>query len=238
MSADRFARHRALAGFGDAAQERVRTGRVLVVGLGGLGSPAARYLAAAGVGHLGLVDFGRVDHPDLQRQILYGAGDVGHGKAATAAARLHEAHPDVDVAPLDAPFEPSMVAGYDVVVDGTDDPGTRLLVHQTCVRAATTLVWGALEAWTAQWTTVTPGGPCLDCLFLQRGDPPQCSDVGVFGPLAGATGAAMAGEALKALAGMRTASGCLLVLDGRQWALEEVRFVRRPGCRTCSGATK
>lgn len=234
--ADRFARHRVL--IGDAGQQRIRQARVLVVGLGGLGAPAAMYLAAAGIGRLTLVDFADVDAPDLQRQILYGASDIGRKKADVAAERLRIQHPDVEFTARATTFDALWVAGHDVVLDGTDEPGSRALVHAACVGAGVPLVWGTVEAWDGQLTTVVPGGPCIDCLFPEAREVRTCADVGVLGPLAGQVGCMMAAEALRVVIGRPAAAGHLLVVDGRDGTTSAVDFPRRDDCPTCSGAAK
>lgn len=231
---DRFARHHALDGIGQDGQRRIQAGRVLVVGVGGLGCPAARYLAAAGVGRMTLCDFGEVDLPDLQRQVLFGAADVGRPKATQAALRLREAHPDVRIDAVDAPFSADMIAGHDVVVDGTDEPATRAFIHQTCRQAGAPLVWGGLEAWTGQATTMMPDGPCLDCLMPRDLEAPACADVGVFGPLAGTVGTIMAGEVVKVLLGAPALQGRLVLWDPRSGDLESIPYARLPDCPVCS----
>lgn len=233
MTTSRFARHHALRGLGRDGQQRIREGSVLVVGVGGLGSPAARYLAAAGVGRMTLCDLGRVDAPDLQRQILFGAADIGLPKATVAAQRLRDAHPDVRIDAVDAPFEAALVAGHDVVLDGTDDVGSRLALQQACRVVAVPLVWGALEGWTGQVTTLLPEGPCLECLMPPDLAAPACEDIGVFGPLAGTMGTIMAGEALKSLAGLPTLRGRLLLIDALDGTAEAITYTRRPDCTSC-----
>lgn len=233
----RFARHHALAGLGAEGQARIAHASVLVVGVGGLGCPVAQYLAAAGIGRLRLCDPGVVDAPDLHRQVLFGSGDEGRGKAEAAAERLTGAYPDVDVEHLARTFDASMADGPDVVVDGTDEAGTRAYVHRSCLASRVPLVWGALEAWEAQLTTIAPGGPCLRCLWPAPGEAPACEDIGVFGPLAGMVGTIMASEALRAVLGLPVLSGRLLLVDGRTTRFSEVAYARRSGC-ACSAATK
>lgn len=232
------ARHAALQGYGPAGVRAVAAARVLIVGLGGLGSPAARYLAAAGIGHLSLCDYGSVDAPDLQRQILYGAPDIGRAKAALAAPRLQGAHPGLSIDVLDRPFDADMVAGHDVVLDGTDEPGTRALVHAVCRRLGVPLVWGALEGWDGQLTTIVPEGPCLDCLMPIAQDAPACADIGVFGPLAGTIGVMMAGEALKQVIGAPVLSGRLLMVDARDGDMQTIAYAQHPDCPTCAEGAK
>ncbi len=230
-------RHHSLEGFGHAGQQALADASVLVVGLGGLGSPVARYLAAAGIGRLTLCDFDHVSASDLHRQILYGDGDVGASKVALAAARLVAAHRGVDVVAVDRPFEAGDVAGHDVVVDCTDEPGTRALVHAACQDADVPLVWGTVEGWDGQVTTIMPGGPCIDCLFPEGREAPSCSEIGVFGPLAGLVGTAMATEACKVIAGLPVLQGRLWVIDGRESRIDDIAYPVRPDC-SCSAATK
>lgn len=232
-----WSRHEALAGFGAGSQRRLQEARVLVVGLGGLGSPVARYLAAAGIGHLSLCDFDTVSASDLHRQILYGPGDVGQGKAATAGPRIQSTHPDCAVTLLERPFEADDVVGHDVVVDCTDEPGTRALVHHACLAAGVPLVWGTVEGWDGQVATVVPGGPCLDCLFPEGREARACSEVGVFGPGAGLVGTAMATEACHVARGAPALAQRLLIIDAQEMRFDEVARSRRASC-LCAEATK
>ena len=198
---ERYARHLVLREVGGPGQQALRGARVLVVGAGGLGAPAALYLAAAGVGALGLVDPDVVSLSNLQRQVLYATADVGAPKVERAAARLHALNPHVEVSPRPVAFTPEtaagLVAGFDLVLDGTDDFATRHAVNAACVDAGVPLVSGALGRWTGQ-VGVFAGRPCYRCLVPDV--PPEaetCAVVGVVGALAGVIGSMMALEAAK-----------------------------------------
>ncbi len=236
MSQD-WSRHHALAGFGEAGQGALARARVLVVGVGGLGAPVARYLAAAGIGHMTLCDFDAVSASDLHRQILYGPDDVGQAKVEVAAPRLAQSHPATTIQALRRPFDAADVQNVDVVIDCTDEPGTRALVHHACVQAGTPLVWGTVEGWDGQVATILPGGPCLDCLFPDGREARSCSEVGVFGPGAGIIGTLMATEACHTVRGDSALAQRLLLVDARDLRIEDIERKQRPGC-ACSDATK
>ncbi len=233
-----WSRHHVLAHLGPAGQQRIARTTILVVGLGGLGSPVARYLAAAGIGRLLLCDFDTVSASDLHRQILFGPYDEGISKAETAAPSLAQTHPDSIIEALSEPFSPEMLAGVDIVVDGTDEPGTRMLVHAACRQAGIPLVWGTVEGWDGQVTTLHPDGPCLDCLFPGGREAHSCAETGVFGPLAGFVGTAMALEAAKVAAGLPTLAGRLWIIDGLESRVESVAYERRSDCPTCAEGAK
>lgn len=223
---------------GDDGQRRVEAGRVLVVGLGGLGCPAARYLGAAGVGHLTLVDFDTVAATDLHRQILYAPGDEGRRKAELAATRL-DAHGPGAVVGVHATFEASMVDGHEVVLDCTDEAGTRALIHQACMERGVPLAWAAVEGWEAQWAHVMPGkGPCLRCLWPSPGDAPSCADAGILGPTVAMAGAWQALAALRILAGRTPATGRLHLHDLAEDRHESIAFDARPDCPACAVVPK
>ena len=238
----RYARHILLPQVGGAGQERLLRSRVLVVGTGGLGSPLALYLAAAGVGHLGLVDDDHVDLSNLQRQVLFDTALVDAPKAAAAGERLRALNPDVSVEAhavrLDADTANRLVPSYDIVVDCTDNFDTRYALNAACVRAGRPMVTAALMRFDGQVTTVLPGqGPCYRCLFPQPPEPgtvPSCAEAGVFGALAGLLGSVQAMEVLKLLLGIGDPLvGRLLLVDALGMATQTVAVTRDPACPDC-----
>jgi adenylyltransferase/sulfurtransferase len=230
-------------------QERLRRARVLIVGAGGLGCPAALYLAAAGVGKITLADSDKVDLTNLQRQILYQAERVGAPKVDAARAALHALNPEVDVAALqsriDSQSARSLVAEADVVLDCTDNFATRHLLNRACVEHRKPLVSGAAIRFDAQvmvFDLRTPNAPCYACVFPEDGEVEevQCSQMGVFAPMTGVIGALQAMEALKLLAGIgESLSGRLLLLDAKNADWRAVRVKKDPACLACGkpGAT-
>jgi molybdopterin/thiamine biosynthesis adenylyltransferase len=235
---ERYARHLVLREVGGRGQQALKAARVLIVGAGGLGSPAALYLAAAGVGVLGLADADTVSLSNLQRQVLYAGADVGRPKVEAGAARLRALNPHVLVEPhpvmLDAGNAAALVASYDLVLDGTDDFATRLAVGDACVAHGKTLVSGAIGRWTGQ-VAVFAGRPCYRCLVPEI--PPEaetCAAVGVIGALAGVIGSMMALEAVKLLTGAGEALvGRLLIYDALSGESRTVRVGADPGCASC-----
>jgi adenylyltransferase/sulfurtransferase len=239
----RYARHLILPDFGVEGQRRLKAARVLLVGAGGLGSPAGLYLAAAGVGRLGLVDFDRVDESNLQRQVLYGQGDLGRPKVEAAAARLADVNREIEIVPhalrLDASNALDLVADYDVVVDGSDNFPTRYLVNDACVLAGRPNVYGSIFRFEGQ-VSVFWGerGPCYRCLFAEPPPPglvPSCAEGGVLGVLPGVIGALQANEAIKLAAGIgEPMIGRLLLFDALRLSFREVRLEKNPACPVCS----
>lgn len=242
----RYARHIVLPELGGEGQLRLRAGRVLVVGAGGLGSPLLLYLAAAGVGTLGVVDDDRVATSNLQRQVLFGGGDEGRPKVEAAVDRLHGLNPHVrtTVHPvrLDAANVQGIIAGYDIVADGSDNLATRLLVHDASYTLRRPLVSASVQGLDGQLTTwkgyLGSPHPCLRCLFepgLAAEALPSCAQAGVLGPVAGVLGTLQAVETVKELAGIgRSLSGTLLVYDAAESAFERIRVNRRTEC-ACGG---
>lgn len=219
--------------------------RVLLVGLGGLGSPAALALAAAGVGHLGLLDPDVVDETNLQRQIVHGSSGVGLLKVHSAAQRLRELYPDCQSIPLpqaiDRENAAELLAGYDIIVDGSDNFRTRYIVSDACVAAGKPLVHGSILRFEGQVSVFWPGhGPCYRCLFPQA--PPEgavatCSEAGVFGVLPGVVGSLMAAETVKLITGQGAPYvGRLLVYDALGMSVHELRLKVNPNCPACSPA--
>jgi adenylyltransferase/sulfurtransferase len=215
---------------------------MLVVGAGGLGSPAALYLAAAGVGTLGLVDSDTVELSNLHRQILHGVKDLDRAKVHSGQARLEGLNPDVRVVAhrirLDASGAPGLVAGYDVVVEGSDNAATKLAVNDACVAVGRPLVVAGVAGWDGQLLVVQPGRTaCYRCVV--RGVPPagavpSCAEAGILGPVAGVVGSLQAVEALRLGLGLESpAAGRLLLYDGRAATLETVTVPRDPACAAC-----
>ncbi|GJG85209.1 molybdenum cofactor biosynthesis protein MoeB [Gemmatimonadetes bacterium T265] len=247
VDAARHARQIALPNVGAAGQERLRRARVLLVGAGGLGSPAALYLAAAGVGHLGLVDPDRVARHNLQRQLLHATADVGRPKVESARDRLRALDPRVDVAAYDARLTASnaldLLRGYDVVVDGSDNLRTRYLTSDACVRLGVPNVYGAVFRFEGQATVLAaPGGPCYRCLFPvppPPGTTPSCEASGVLGVLPGLVGTIQAAEALKLLLGIgEPLAGRLLLVDGLRMEFRTLRVRRDPACVACGAEAR
>ena len=238
----RYARHLVLPEVGLAGQRRLKSARVLVVGAGGLGSPVALYLAAAGVGTLGLVDFDEVDATNLQRQILHGESDVGRLKLDSARDRLAETNPHVRVVAHEARLSGgnalSTLSGYDVVVDGTDNFPTRYLVNDACVMLGTPNVYGSVHRWEGQVSVfATGGGPCYRCLFREPPPPglvPNCAEGGVLGVVPGVVGTLQALETVKLILGRGSPlAGRLLIFDGLELEWREVSIRRDPACPVC-----
>ena len=238
----RYARHLILDGVGPAGQRRLKQSRVLVVGAGGLGSPVALYLAAAGVGTLGIADFDVVDVTNLQRQVIHGTADVGRPKLESARDRIGEINPHVRVEPhalrLTSANALEVVREYDVVVDGTDNFPTRYLLNDACVLTGKPNVYGSILRWEGQASVFWAGrGPCYRCLFAEPPPPgmvPNCAEGGVLGVLPGIVGSIQAAEALKLLLGAGDSLvGRLLLFDALRMKFREMRLRRDPACPAC-----
>ena len=235
---ERYARHLVLREVGGPGQQALKAARVLIVGAGGLGAPAALYLAAAGVGTLGLADADTVSLSNLQRQVLYATADIGRLKTEAAAERLTGLNPNVAVnahpVMLAGDTAPALIRDYDLVLDGTDNFDTRFAVSDACVAAGKTLVSGAIGRWTGQ-VGVFAGGPCYRCLVAEPPpDAETCAAVGVIGALAGVIGAMMALEAVKVITGAGDSlTGRLLIYDGLAGETRTVRIGADPGCPAC-----
>ncbi|MFW2343080.1 HesA/MoeB/ThiF family protein [Brevundimonas sp.] len=235
---ERYARHLVLADVGGPGQQRLKASRVLVVGMGGVGGPAALYLAAAGVGTLGLVDDDTVSLSNLQRQIQFETADTGQSKVEVSARHLTALNPHVQVRTfaerLSFETASQRVAGWDLVIDGTDDFGTRMAVNAACVRAGVPLVSGALGAWSGQ-VAVFEGRPCYRCLVPDiPPDAETCARVGVVGALAGLIGSLTALEAIKRLAGAGDPlTGRLWIHDALTGRTRTVRIAADPACPVC-----
>jgi len=238
---DRYARHVVMDEVGPAGQAALLSASVLVVGAGGLGSPALQYLAAAGVGRLGIADGDDVERSNLQRQVIHGEADVGRPKVDSAAEAVAAINPDVAVdrhrTRVTAAEAPDLVADYDVVVDASDNFATRFLLNDACVLADTPLVHGAVYRFEGQATTVTGGRPCYRCLFPEappEGTVPNCAEAGVLGVLPGTVGAIQATEVAKLL--LETGdilAGRLLVYDAGTLQTETVPYAADPDCPVC-----
>lgn len=237
---ERYARHLVLSEVGGPGQQALKRARVLIVGAGGVGAPAALYLAAAGVGTLGLIDHDAVALSNLQRQILFDTDDVGRPKVEAAATRLEGLNPHVAVQTfverLTAENAVARIEDFDLVLDGTDDFETRFLVNAACVAAGRPLVSGALGRWSGQ-VAVFAGRPCYRCLVPHMPpDAETCARVGVVGALAGVVGSMAALEAIKVLTGAgQPLTGRLLLYDGLAGTARTVRIAPDPACPVCAG---
>jgi len=239
----RYSRHLIMPEVRSEGQNRLKAARVLCIGAGGLGSPAALYLAAAGVGTLGIVDFDDVDLSNLQRQILHGTKDIGRGKLESARDRLHDINPQIETELHKCRFSSEnasqLVANYDVVVDGSDNFPTRYLSNDVCVFAHKPNVYGSVFRFEGQTTVFAPhlSGPCYRCLFPEPPPPdsvPNCAQAGVLGVLPGIIGMLQAIETLKLILGIgEPLVGRLLHFDALKVKFRELNLRRDPQCPVC-----
>jgi molybdopterin/thiamine biosynthesis adenylyltransferase/rhodanese-related sulfurtransferase len=239
----RYSRHFMLPEIGLEGQARLKAARVLCIGAGGLGSPAALYLAAAGVGTIGLVDFDRVELSNLQRQLLHGTNDIGRPKGESARDRLTAINPNVEVRIHACRFESGnaqkILGDYDLMVDGSDNFATRYLTNDVAVFARKPSVYGSIFRFDGQATVFAPhlGGPCYRCLFPEPPSPgsvPSCAEAGVLGVLPGIVGTIQATEALKLILGIgETLVGRLLHFDALKMKFREFNLRRDPACPVC-----
>jgi sulfur-carrier protein adenylyltransferase/sulfurtransferase len=239
----RYARHIVLDDIGEAGQQKLKAARVLIVGAGGLGSPASLYLAAAGVGTLGLVDFDTVDASNLQRQVLYGESDLGRPKLDAALARLRDLNPHIRLAAhperLTSANALDIIRDYDIVIDGTDNFPTRYLVNDACVILGKRNVYGSILKFEGQLSVFAGGddAPCYRCLFRQPPPPglvPSCAEGGVLGVLPGVIGSLQALEAIKLITGAGDPMiGRLLLFDALRLRWRELKLRRNPDCPVC-----
>lgn len=238
----RFSRHLTLDEVGVAGQERLKNGRVLCVGAGGLGSPAALYLAAAGVGTIGLVDFDVVDVTNLQRQVLYTTADIGRPKLDAAAERLKAMNPhctiEAHAVTLDASNARQLVSAYDVILDGTDNFTARYLVNDACVLAGRPNAYGSIFRFEGQASVfAAKDGPCYRCLHPEPPPPglvPNCADAGVLGVLPGIIGTIQATEAIKLLLGIgEPLIGRFVIYDALRMRFRELKLRKDPECAVC-----
>ena len=240
---DRYARHIILREIGGPGQKRLKAARVLVVGAGGLGSPALLYLAASGVGLIGVIDDDLVEGSNLQRQVIHTDGRIGMPKVFSAEIAMRALNPFIAVRPyhrrLTEENARTLVADYDLVLDGTDDFDTRYLVNRACVAAGVPLISGAITQWEGQVSLFDPakGGPCYACIFPVRPAPglvPTCAEAGVAAPLPGIIGGVMAMEAVKELTGAgETLAGRLMIHDALYAETRVIGVRRRADCEVC-----
>jgi molybdopterin-synthase adenylyltransferase len=248
MQIRRYARHIVLPEIGGTGQSRLIAARVLVLGAGGLGAPLLQYLAAAGIGTLGVVDDDTVDLSNLQRQIIHRTGDIGIPKVTSAVRALAEINPEVTVQAhrerLTAANAERLVAGYDIVADGSDNFATRYLLNDTCHRLRKPLVAAAILRFDGQISTYKAwagaGHPCLRCVFPEAPSEdavPSCAQAGVLGALAGTLGAFQATEVVKEILGVgRSLSGRLVTYDALDGSWDEMAIDKQPDCPTCGHA--
>lgn len=239
----RYSRHLSIPEIGRAGQERLKAAGVLVIGAGGLGSPALMYLAAAGVGRIGVVDPDVVDASNLHRQVLYTEADTGLPKARQAAARLSAQNPHVRVDAIQAPFTADnaveLAAPYDVILDGTDNFPTRYLSNDLAVLTGKPNIYGSIQVFEGQVTVFAPrlGGPCYRCMFPEPPPPgtvPTCAEAGVLGVLPGIVGSLQALEALKLILGIgEPLLGKLLLFDALRMSFRTFPLKRDPQCPVC-----
>ncbi len=241
----RYARHILLREVGGVGQARLKAARVLIVGAGGLGSPLALYLAAAGIGTIGIVDPDLLELSNLQRQVAHGTARLGQPKVASAAEAMRDINPEVTVQAhqlrLDAGNVAALIADYDLVCDGTDNFETRFLLADACVAGRRTLISAAVLRFEGQISTfkphLDPDGPCYRCLYAApppAGTVPGCSEAGVLGAVTGVMGTLQATEVLKEIIGIgESLSGWLLVWDALAASFRKLRLRKDPACPTC-----
>lgn len=242
---ERYARHIVLHEIGGPGQQKLKAARVLVIGAGGLGAPAIQYLAAAGVGTIGIVDDDVVSLSNLQRQVIHASDEIGEPKVASAARAVGRINPNVTVrrhqTRLNADNAPVIFEDYDLVLDGSDNFETRYLVNRCAADDGVPLVSAALGRWEGQLSVFHPvaGGPCYECIFPEAPAPglvPPCSEAGVLGALAGVLGAMQAAEAVKWITGAGTCLiGRLLVYDALGMEFRTISLEARDDCPVCSG---
>lgn len=239
----RYSRHLLIPEVGLTGQKKLKASRVLIVGTGGLGSPLAMYLAAAGVGHIGLVDYDVVDFSNLQRQVIHGTATLGKLKVDSARERLLDINPEIDVKAFNELFASdnafSIADGYDLIIDGTDNFPTRYLVNDVCVMLGIPNVYGSIYRFDGQVSVFNyEGGPCYRCLFPEPPPPglvPSCAEGGVLGVLPGTVGTMQATEAIKILLGIgSTLSGKLLMYNALDMSFDTVKLRKNPKCKVCS----
>jgi molybdopterin/thiamine biosynthesis adenylyltransferase len=240
---DRYARHIILREIGGPGQKRLKQAKVLVVGAGGLGSPALLYLAASGVGVIGVIDADEVDNSNLQRQIIHADQRIGMPKVFSAEVAMRALNPFIEVRPYARRLEEgnaaALIAEYDLVLDGTDNFDTRYLVNRLCVAAGKPLISAAITQWEGQLSLYDPshGAPCYECVFPVRPAPgmvPTCAEAGVAAPLPGVIGSMMAMEAVKHLTGAgETLAGRLMIHDALYGETRVITVKPRPDCPVC-----
>lgn len=238
----RYSRHLLIPEVGLSGQRKLKAASVLVVGLGGLGSPVALYLAAAGVGHIGLVDYDVVDSTNLQRQVIHGTAALGERKVESARRRLLDLNPDIEVIGHDVPFTAAnaleIARQYDILVDGTDNFPTRYLINDVCVLLGKPEIFGSIYRFDGQASVFdSRSGPCYRCLFPEPPPPgmvPTCAEGGVLGVLPGTIGTIQATETLKLITGAgETLAGRLLLYNALDMSFEFVNLRKNPRCKIC-----
>ncbi len=237
----RYSRHLIMPNVGSVGQRKLLDGKVLVIGAGGLGSPIALYLALAGVGTIGIVDFDVVDVSNLQRQILHTQADVGRRKVESAKETLLAHNPDLNVQlheePINSENAMEIISKYDIVVNGADNFSTRYLVNDAAYLAGKPLVDGAILVFDGRATTYLPGQGCYRCMYPDPpppGEVPNCSEAGVIGALPGLVGSIQALEVIKLLLGIgETLTGRLLMIDALSMEFTELKVRKDPNCKLC-----
>ena len=243
----RYARQIMLTDVGAEGQQKLLAARVLIVGAGGLGSTLITYLAAAGIGHLGIIDPDRVELSNLPRQMIHETGDIGRLKVESAADRVHELNPDVDV--ITNPFAltlenaAAIIADYDIVADGCDNFASRFVANQVCVTLKKPLVSAALAGFDGQVMTVAPhlvpGSACYQCFVAPTArDANNCTASGVVGPLAGLIGSAQALEIIRLILGFPALIGRIALYEGRTASQRIIELTRDPACAVCGKAAQ
>ena len=239
----RYSRHLIIPDVGMSGQRRLMNAKVLCVGAGGLGSPALMYLAAAGVGTLGIVEFDTVDESNLQRQIIHGQSDIGKSKAKSAQEKIAEINPYVNVVLHETRLDTSNVmdifAQYDIIVDGTDNFATRYLVNDACVILKKPYVWGSIYRFDGQASVFwAEYGPCYRCLYPEPPPPgmvPSCAEGGVLGVLCASIGSIQTTEAIKVITGIgEPLIGSLMIYDGLEMSYRKIKVRKDPNCPICS----
>ncbi len=240
---ERYARHIVLREIGGAGQQKLRKARVLVIGAGGLGSPVLMYLAAAGVGVMGVVDDDIVSLSNLQRQVLHSTESIGMPKVTSAIEAVGRINPHATIEPhqtrITSENAADIVAGYDLVLDGSDNFDTRYLINEICVSLNKPLISAAMSQWEGQISLYDPanGGPCYACVFPERpadGLAPSCSEAGVMGALAGVMGSMMAGEAIKFITGAgESLRGQMLIFDALYGETRKFKLAANSKCPVC-----
>ena len=244
---ERYARHIVMREIGGTGQKRLKDAKVLVVGAGGLGAPALQYLAAAGVGTIGVIDDDTVENANLQRQVIHTEEGIGTPKVFSAKAQMLAQNPHIEVKPyirrLDEEIAEELIADYDLILEGSDNFETRYLVNKIAFAQQKPMVSGALSQWEGQISVFDPArkGPCYQCIFPEKpaeGLAPSCAEAGVFAALPGVIGTMMAGEAMKLILKTgATLTGSMLIYDSHYCETRQIRLNKRTDCPICSGQT-
>jgi len=244
---ERYARHIVMREIGGTGQKQLKDAKVLVVGAGGLGAPALQYLAAAGVGTIGVIDDDTVENANLQRQVIHTEDGIGTPKVFSAKAQMLAQNPHIEVKPynrrLDEEIAEELIAEYDLILEGSDNFETRYLVNKIAFAQQKPMVSGALSQWEGQISVFDPArkGPCYQCIFPEKpaeGLAPSCAEAGVFAALPGVIGTMMAGEAMKLILKTgATLTGSMLIYDSHCCETRQIRLNKRTDCPICSGQT-